>query len=95
MRLNGNLTLQTVPTFLKAVREETSPVLILDFSDVAMVDSAGVGALIQTHVGMARLQRRLGMAGMNQRIQSVLEVTRVRNLFPLYADVAEAESQLS
>lgn len=93
-RLNGNLTLQTVPTFLKVVRAETSPALIVDFASVTVVDSAGVGALIQTHVACAKSQRRLALSGLSERIQAVLEVTRVRNLFPIYSSVADAEAHI-
>jgi anti-sigma B factor antagonist len=93
VRLAGNLSLQTVPSFLKVVREENAPAIIVDFSNVSILDSAGVGALIQTHVACARTQRRLALAGLSQRIEAVLEVTRVRNLFPVYSSTAEAESQ--
>ncbi len=93
VQLRGNLSLQTVPSFLKVVRAESAPAMIVDFSGVSILDSAGVGALIQTHVACTRNQRRLALAGLSQRIESVLEVTRVRTLFPIYASVTEAEAQ--
>jgi anti-sigma B factor antagonist len=93
VRLTGSLSLQTVPSFLKVVRSEEAPAIIVDFSEVGILDSAGVGALIQTHVACTRSQRRLALAGLSQRVEAVLEVTRVRNLFPIYPTAADAESQ--
>lgn len=92
--LRGNLSLQTVPSFLKIVREENAPAIIVDFTDVNILDSAGVGALIQTHVACTRTQRRMALTGLSQRIESVLEVTRVRNLFPIFDSVADAEAHI-
>jgi anti-sigma B factor antagonist len=94
LKLRGSLSLQTVPQFLQVVRAEKAPGVILDFSEVPLVDSAGVGALIQTHVGLSRNQRRLGLSGLNPRILAVLEVTRVRNLFPIFDSVADAEAHI-
>lgn len=92
--LEGKLSLHTVPSFLSVVRAESSPALIVDFQKVTIVDSAGVGALIQTQVACTRSQRRLALSGISERVQAVLEVTRVRNLFPIFSTVEEAEAQI-
>jgi anti-anti-sigma factor len=95
LRLLGALSLQTVPDFLKVVRAETSPVLIVEFTDVIIVDSAGVGALLQTMASMNKAKRKLGLAGLGQRTLAVLEITRVLNLFHVFPTVAEAEEKLA
>ena len=94
LRLIGALSLQTVPDFLKVVRAETSPVLIIEFSGVAFVDSAGVGALLQTIASMNKSNRRLGLAHVSQRIVAVLEITRVVSLFQIFPSLADAEAAL-
>ena len=95
LRLLGALSLQTVPDFLKVVRAETAPVLIIDFTGVIIVDSAGVGALLQTMASMNKTNRKLGLAGLGQRTLAVLEITRVIGLFNVFATVAEAEEKLT
>ncbi len=95
LHLMGALSLQTVPDFLKVVRAETSPVLIVDFSDIIIVDSAGVGALLQTMASMNKASRKLGLAGLGQRTIAVLEITRVIGLFQVFPTLAEAEEKLA
>ena len=45
LRLKGPLNMQNVFGFQAAVRAENSPVVILDFTGVPFIDSAGLGAL--------------------------------------------------
>jgi anti-sigma B factor antagonist len=94
LRLNGSLNLVTVPGFLDKLRAEKTGTLIIDFSGVSMVDSAGVGSLIQTYVGFQSARRKLALVGMSQRILSVLEITRVKGLLPVYTTLQEAEEKL-
>lgn len=95
LKLTGPLNLVTVPGFLDALRAEKAATVILDFSGVNLVDSAGVGSLIQTHVAFQNAKRKLAMVGMSQRILAVLEITRVKNLLPVFATLAEAEEKLA
>ena len=94
LRLAGALTLQTVPSFQKVMRGETAKIIIVDFADVRRLDSAGVGSLIQTHVAFAKSQRRLALASLNEQIEAVLEITRVKSLFPIFESVQDAEANL-
>lgn len=94
LRLNGALNLVTVPGFLEKLRAEKSGKLILDFSGVSMVDSAGVGSLIQTYIGFQSARRKLALVGMSPRILSVLEITRVKTVLPVFATLQEAEEKL-
>jgi anti-anti-sigma factor len=95
LRLVGSLNLVTVPGFLDAVRAEKSGTLILDFSGVNLVDSAGVGSLIQMHMSFQGAKLKLGFVGMSQRILAVLEVTRVRKLLPVFDSLEDAQAQLA
>ena len=94
LRVVGKLGLETVPVFLDSVRAQTDPVVILDFNGVTYIDSAGVGSLVQTFAAFKKSQRRLALTGLNERVQKVLEITRVQALLPSYPTVAEAEQNL-
>jgi len=91
MRLTGPLTLANVFGFQSKLRADNSRALILDFTNVPLADSAGIGALVGAHVARQKDGRSLGLVGVNQRIHNALEVTRVQNFFHFYATVAEAE----
>jgi anti-sigma B factor antagonist len=91
LRLAGPLTLANVFGFQSKVRADNSHALILDFTDVPLADSAGIGALVGAYVTRQKDGRSLRLVGVNQRIHQALEVTRVESFFRFYATVAEAE----
>ncbi|MFZ0824601.1 MAG: STAS domain-containing protein [Terriglobales bacterium] len=91
LRLSGPLTLANVFGFQSKLRSDVSRALILDFTDVPLADSAGIGALVGAYVTRQKDGRSLGLVGVNQRIHQALEVTRVENFFQFYETVAEAE----
>ena len=91
LRLAGPLTLPNLFGFQSKVRADNSRALILDFTDVPLADSAGIGALVGAYVTRQKDGRSLGLVGVNQRIHQALEVTRVESFFHFYGTVAEAE----
>jgi anti-sigma B factor antagonist len=91
LRLAGPLTLLNVFAFQSRLRADDSRALILDFTDVPLADSAGIGALVGAYVTRQKGGRSLGLVGVNQRIHNALEVTRVETFFHFYGTVAEAE----
>ncbi len=95
LALSGRLGLETVPEFLHSVRKVAEPALILDFTGISYMDSAGVGALIQTCAACQKANRRLALAALSDRMVAVLQITRVDRLFSRYATVAEAERSLA
>ena len=50
LRLNGALLLSNVFAFQATVRADTSTTLIIDFTNVPYIDSAGIGALVGGYV---------------------------------------------
>lgn len=94
LRFSGPVDLETVPKFLRAVRAESAPAVILDLTGVPFIDSAGIGALIQIHFAFQKASRRLALAGVNQRVTDVLELMRLKKVFVIFPTLAEAESHL-
>ena len=95
LTLKGSLNIQTIFDFQKATREETASKLIVDFSGVPYVDSAGLGALVGAYVAAQRTQRKLAVAGMNTQVKALIEMTHVSKLFQSYATIKDAEAALS
>jgi anti-sigma B factor antagonist len=90
-RLSGPLSLTNVFAFQAKLRADQSRGLILDFTEVPLADSAGIGALVGAYVSRQKDGRTLGLVGVNQRIHQALEVTRVHSFFHFFGTVAEAE----
>jgi anti-sigma B factor antagonist len=94
LRLSGPLSLSNLFGFQSQVRADSSRALIIDFTDVPLIDSAGIGALVGAYVTRQKDVRSLSLVGVNQRIHQALEVTRVESFFRFFGTVAEAEQSV-
>ena len=90
LRLTGPITISNLFEFQSKVRSNTSPVLLLDLTNVPYMDSAGIGALVGAYVTHQKDGRSLYLIGVSQRVQDALQVTRVRQLFRFVDSVAAA-----
>lgn len=95
LQLKGPLNIHTVFEFQDTVRNDSSPILIVDFSGVPYVDSAGLGAMVGVFVSSQRAQRKLVFAGMNAQVHTLAEMTHVNQLFHPYATVEDADRELA
>jgi len=92
-RLDGKLVLETVSEFLKTMRPQTSPSLVVDMSSVSFLDSAGVGALVQLFVHRRNQGQKFALAGLTGQATAVMQVSGLVKLLPIYASIAEAAQQ--
>jgi anti-sigma B factor antagonist len=91
LRLDGALVMPTVFAFQATVRADTSRSLIIDFTNVSYVDSAGIGALVGAYVTRQNGGRSLALVGVSERIHNALKVTRVEQFFRFFDSVGAAE----
>jgi anti-anti-sigma factor len=94
LSLKGPLTIHTVFDFQAAVRAEASPVVIVDFSEVPYVDSAGLGALVGAYVAAKRVNRELAFVALNSQVKALIDMTQVSQFFRIYPTVQDAEAAL-
>jgi anti-sigma B factor antagonist len=93
LHLNGPLTITTLFGFRDVIRaEKTAKTVILDFSQVPYMDSAGVGAIVNAHVSLLNAGRRLALAAVQDRIRTLMKVTRVDEVLTIYPTVQEAQA---
>ena len=92
-QLNGPLTITTLFGFRDVIRaEKTAKTVILDFSQVPYVDSAGVGAIVNAHVSCLNSGRRLVLVAVQDRIKTLMKVTRVDEVLTIYPTLQEAQA---
>ncbi len=91
LRLDGALVMTTMFEFQAMVRADTSRLLIIDFSNVPYVDSAGIGALVGAYVTRQHGGRQLALVAVSERIHNALKVTRVEQFFRFFDSVSAAE----
>jgi len=77
--------------FQAMVRADTSRSLIIDFTKVPYVDSAGIGALVGAYVTRQHGGRGLGLVGVGERVHNALKVTRVEQFFRFFDSIGAAE----
>jgi anti-anti-sigma factor len=69
-------------------------VMIVDLSETTYMDSAGLGLIMNYYVAAADHGRKLLLAGMNDRIKALLEMTKVLGVLQTFPSVAAAETSL-
>jgi len=92
LRLKGPIVLTTFFEFQRIVREDSSSTLILDFSDVPYVDSAGIGALTMGYVHRQNDKRGILLVGVNSRVRTALKVTKVDQFFQFADQIPGAQA---
>jgi anti-anti-sigma factor len=95
MTLVGPLTLRNIFEFQKKIAVDPPQVMIFDLSQVEYMDSAGIGVLINYYVSAQKNGRRMTLVGANQRLDALLEMTRVKELLKNYPTVEAAEASFS
>lgn len=81
LRLTGPLVLNSFFDFQTLIREDQSSALVLDFTGVPYIDSAGIGALVGAYVNRQKDGRQLTLVGVSQRVRTALQVTKVDHFF--------------
>src|ERR1700760_3017701 len=75
IRLNGKLSLETVNTFIQAMRAEPAARLVLAMSGVPFLDSSGVGALVSIFVSRKHANKTLVLAALTKQGIAVMQVS--------------------
>lgn len=94
MKLSGPLTISTMFGFQDELRTKTPAALIVDLSETPYMDSAGLGLLMNTFVSAQSHGRKLLLAGANERILALFEMTKVKGVLPDFPTVEAAEASL-
>jgi|ERR1700722_1820615 anti-sigma B factor antagonist len=92
LRLSGPLVISTLFDFQAKVRANNSRTLVIDFTNVPYVDSAGIGALVGAYVTHQKDGHSLYLVGVSDRIHNALQVTRVEQFFRFFNTVADVEN---
>src|SRR5215472_16719249 len=93
LTLHGALTLSTLFEFQDIVRKESTDMLFIDLTDVSYLDSAGLGVLINAYVSRQKRAKSLALVGVNDRVMTIMRLTKVDQFFQFYPTLAEAEAR--
>lgn len=71
------------------------PAILVDLSQVAFVDSSGLGALVSCLKLARSAQCQLAICGLNDQVKMLLELTSMDRVFKIFADRAAFEHSIS
>ena len=91
LRIHGPLTLATLFDFQNAVRQPDLKNTILDLTEVPYIDSAGLGVILSAWAHSQRIGCKFALAGIRERIETLLDITKIKAMLPSFATVEEAE----
>ncbi len=94
-RLTGPFVLGTMFEFQAALREPGVHGVIIDFSGVPYIDSAGLGVVLSQWTHVQRGGYKFALVGMSPRVHTIFEITRTDTVLPIFATQAEAEAVLA
>jgi len=95
LQIIGPLTLATLFDLQAALRELGTADAIIDLTDVPYIDSAGLGAILSQWAHAQRNSAKFAVAGMCERVVTLLKITKVDSLLPAFPTVAAAEASFA
>lgn len=91
--LSGDVDLHHAPALHSALLEvaDSRPRrIIIDLTEVPYMDSSGVGTLVYILRRVNTYQGKMALVGMNSRVRSVFEITKLDQFFTIRDTEAEA-----
>src|ERR1700748_811715 len=91
--LTGEIDLHVSPVVtasLTAMIEKKPERMVIDLSDVTYIDSAGLAALIQAMQKVEAYGGKFLLAGLQETVRSIFEISRLDQVFQVFPDVDTA-----
>ena len=91
--LKGEIDLHVSPVVtasLTAMIEKKPKRMVIDLSDVTYIDSAGLAALIQAMQKVEAYGGKFSLAGLQETVRSIFEISRLDQVFQIFPDTDTA-----
>jgi len=88
--LKGEIDLHVSPSITASLNEmiDKKPErLVVDLSSVSYIDSAGLAALIQAMQKVEGYGGKFRLAGLQETVRSIFEISRLDQVFQIFPDV--------
>jgi anti-sigma B factor antagonist len=91
--LKGEIDLHVSPVVtasLNAMIEKKPDRMVIDLSEVTYIDSAGLAALIQAMQKVEAYGGKFLLAGLQETVRSIFEISRLDQVFQIFPDTEAA-----
>jgi len=98
LSVKGEIDLHVSPDLravLKAKAQGKTPRLLLNFAEVAYIDSSGLATLIEYYQSARAYQGKFGLCSLNLSVRSSIELVRLTEVFSIFPTEAEALKALA
>jgi len=98
LSIKGEVDLHVSPTLrtaLKAKAQAKTPRLLLNFTEVAYIDSSGLATLIEYYQSARAYQGKFGLCCLSLSVRSSIELVRLTEVFSIFPTEAEALKSLA
>ena len=97
--LDGKLNIHSAQEFKFGIRQYLSSKkrILIDFKNVANIDSVGIGCLLYCQQKIHNSEGQLRISGLSEQIKIIFQVTRGYEIFEIYEDseVAMGKSEIA
>ena len=80
---------------LPEIEAADAPRILINFENVNMIDSSGLGALMEARTLASRKNGRIGVTNVGKHIRNLIVLSRIVSLFEHFDSVDDAVSELS
>lgn len=94
LQLNGPFTLGNMFELQSELRTLKPAVLIMNLAGVPYMDSAGLGVIMNYYVSAQNHGRKFYVCGVNERVNALLELTKVDSVLHLCESIESAEAKV-
>ena len=89
-KLMGGPKAEDFNNILQETITENKKNVIIDLSDVGYVNSSGIGILVRGFTTMKNADGNMKLAGISDKVNGVLAITKLNSVFEQYPNVEEA-----
>ena len=85
--IEGEINLNTSPELRKAFEDfvnKNVKKVVVDFSGVPYIDSSGLATLIELFQRLKKINGKLRICDMSEKVKNVFEITKLHKLFEIY-----------
>ena len=86
-KIDGEINLNTSPELRKAfegVVHQNIKKVVIDFGGVPYIDSSGLATLIELFQRLKKIDGKLRICDMSEKVKNVFEITKLHKLFDIY-----------
>ena len=94
-KIVGHSVAELREAILPHITDSDTPRILIDFANVSMIDSSGLGTLMEARTVAARKNGRMGAIHVGRNIKNLVVLSRVVNLFEHYDSEDDAVSAMS